>query len=63
VNDRWPYPVSMTMQRQAGRGNKLARKDDKSPADAAAIDNNGESQPAESPLVPSACQTGLHPKE
>jgi hypothetical protein len=53
----------MTMQRQTGCGHKVARKDEKSPESAPATDNIGESPPAESPLAPSACQTGPRPKE
>ncbi len=32
MEDRWPYPVSQTMQRQTGRGHKPARP---APADTA----------------------------
>jgi hypothetical protein len=68
VNDRWPYPTAMTMQRQTGRGHKVARVDMDSPATAPGSDKKNAAGPGLSPpdevsLAPSACQTERHPKE
>jgi hypothetical protein len=69
VQERWPYPTSQTMQRQTGRGKKIARPDDPSIVPDGATPADGKTMPAgtgatpDSPPSSNPCQIGRQPEE
>lgn len=57
MQDRWPYPTSQTMQRQTGRGKKIAPT---TPAETPLVPDQNTSP--DKPSVDTAAQPCVKPK-